>query len=190
MRGGDTAPVVKLPFPDATVRGVAIDPNDWHVVYALGDSHVYKSVNAGQNWTDITRNLPLLYVRAVDVINRGGSPDAGTVVVGGAYGVFVSESGGTASWTRLGTNLPNVSANDLHYYPAAARGGRGVGDVLLVGTLGRGVWAWQWNVWRANLSADTGFNVHSWRGAWGSDGPIITGDFNGDAKTDVVMWRR
>jgi len=28
-----------------------------------------------------------------------------------------------------------------------------------------------------------------WTGAWGSDGPILTGDLNGDGKTDVFMWR-
>jgi hypothetical protein len=34
-----------------------------------------------------------------------------------------------------------------------------------------------------------GFRAERWTGAWGSDGPIITGDFNGDGKTDVMMWR-
>jgi hypothetical protein len=40
-----------------------------------------------------------------------------------------------------------------------------------------------------NLSTGSGFNTYEWKGAWGSDGPIITGDFNGDGKTDVMMWR-
>jgi FG-GAP-like repeat len=128
-------------------------------------------------------------VRAVEVIDRGGSPGGETVVVGGANGVYLSGNGGTSPWTRLGTNLPNVIVNDVHYYPPAARGGRSVGDVLVVGTMGRGVWMWEWNVWRTNLSVGTNFQVHSWRGAWGSDGPMVIGDFNGDGKTDVMMWR-
>jgi hypothetical protein len=33
------------------------------------------------------------------------------------------------------------------------------------------------------------FRIDSWTGAWGSDGPILTGDLNGDGKTDVFMWR-
>jgi hypothetical protein len=33
------------------------------------------------------------------------------------------------------------------------------------------------------------FNMERWTGAWGSDGPIFTGDLNGDHKTDVFMWR-
>jgi hypothetical protein len=35
----------------------------------------------------------------------------------------------------------------------------------------------------------SGFVQHRWTGAWGSDGPINTGDLNGDGKTDVFMWR-
>lgn len=34
-----------------------------------------------------------------------------------------------------------------------------------------------------------GFMASRWTGAWGSDGPIRTGDLNGDGKTDVFMWR-
>ena len=33
------------------------------------------------------------------------------------------------------------------------------------------------------------FTMERWIGAWGSDGPIFTGDLNGDGKTDVFMWR-
>jgi hypothetical protein len=40
-----------------------------------------------------------------------------------------------------------------------------------------------------NLSTGKGFNQEEWKGGWGSDGPIFTGDFNGDGKTDVMMWR-
>jgi FG-GAP-like repeat len=43
--------------------------------------------------------------------------------------------------------------------------------------------------WMVNLSTGTGFIAQQWSGAWGSDGPISTGDLNGDGKTDVFMWR-
>jgi hypothetical protein len=38
-------------------------------------------------------------------------------------------------------------------------------------------------------AAQNGFAMQRWTGAWGSDGPIFTGDLNGDGKTDVFMWR-
>jgi len=41
----------------------------------------------------------------------------------------------------------------------------------------------------ANAALPNGFAADRWLGAWGSDGPIFTGDLNGDGKTDVFMWR-
>ena len=40
-----------------------------------------------------------------------------------------------------------------------------------------------------SFEAPLHFNTERWTGAWGSDGPIFTGDLNGDGKTDVFMWR-
>ena len=42
----------------------------------------------------------------------------------------------------------------------------------------------------AFVNAQNGFNAQRWTGAWGSDGPIFTGDLNGDHKSDVFMWRK
>jgi hypothetical protein len=43
--------------------------------------------------------------------------------------------------------------------------------------------------WTVNLSNGRGFDMVGWKGTWGSHGPIVTGDFNGDGKTDLMMWR-
>jgi len=181
--------LTKLPYPDTSLLGVAVSPTDWHTVYALGLSKVYKSIDAGQTWNDFTGSLAMPRVWSVEVIGNGPTSASDTVAVGGAGGLFLSENAGTGAWTRLGTNLPNVTVTDVHYYPAATRGGRSVGDVLIAGTIGRGSWVWQWNTWRTNLSTNGNFQVHSWKGMWGSDGPMVVGDFNGDGKTDVMMWR-
>ena len=36
-------------------------------------------------------------------------------------------------------------------------------------------------------ATQNGFAMQRWTGAWGSDGPIFTGDLNGDRKTDVFI---
>jgi hypothetical protein len=189
FRPGDGAALTKLPYPDTSLVGLAVSPTDWHTIYALGLSKVYKSTDAGQTWKDITASLALTRVWSVDVIGQGSTAASDTIVVGGAAGVFASANGGSGAWSRLGANLPNVTVTDVHYYPAAARGGRPVGDVLIAGTIGRGSWVWQWNTWRTNLSTNGTFQVHSWKGAWGSDGPIVVGDFDANGKSDVIMWR-
>jgi len=43
--------------------------------------------------------------------------------------------------------------------------------------------------WTVNISNGSNFAMQEWKGAWGSDGPVFTGDLNGDGKTDVFMWR-
>jgi VCBS repeat protein len=40
-----------------------------------------------------------------------------------------------------------------------------------------------------SAAAQSGWTRQWWTGAWGSDGPIFTGDLNGDGKADVFMWR-
>ena len=40
-----------------------------------------------------------------------------------------------------------------------------------------------------SVAAQSDWTQQEWTGAWGSDGPIFTGDLNGDGKTDVFMWR-
>ena len=39
------------------VTDIAVDPNDWHTVFATDYNHVYKSSNAGGTWEDVTGNL-------------------------------------------------------------------------------------------------------------------------------------
>src|SRR3989441_3117375 len=51
------------------------------------------------------------------------------------------------------------------------------------------MWRDAGNCWIVNISTGTGFVQQRWTGAWGSDGPIFTGDLNGDGMTDVFMWR-
>jgi FG-GAP-like repeat len=187
-RADDKSSLVDMKFPDTNIASVAMSPSDWHVVYAVSSSHVYKFIPA-TGWTDVTGSLSLSVIRAVDIAGISESSADDRVVVGGDFGIAVSNNGGTGPWAPLGTNLPRVEVNDLHYYPAAARGSKTVGELLVAGTIGRGAWTWPFNAWRTSLSTETGISSHTWKGAWGSDGPIVTGDFNGDKKTDVMMWR-
>jgi hypothetical protein len=125
--GGNLAPTAGA-FPGGMVFGVAVDPADENIVYAIGNASVFQSVNGGASWTDITGNLTSVNLRAVEFIPAAG----GALVVGGQSGVFVMLTVNPGVWSKLGTGLPNAPVWDLEYDVTD--------DVLVAGTLGRGAW--------------------------------------------------
>jgi Bacterial Ig domain len=131
--GAALAPTAALPAGATTVRDVALDPDEWRSAYVVDSNQVFRTTDAGANWTDITGNLTQLGAGdfATTVFVAGADNDL--LLVGTNAGVFVSfSSSGFTSWAELGTGLPNVPVADLDYDVAD--------DVLLAGTLGRGAW--------------------------------------------------
>lgn len=86
--------------------------------------HVYKSVDAGDNFVDITGNLPNSPVTAI--VKRGDQ-----LIVGTDLGVFISSDLNGTEWAPLG-DLENVPVNQLVIQPGDDRN-------LFAGTFGRGV---------------------------------------------------
>jgi photosystem II stability/assembly factor-like uncharacterized protein len=92
----------------------------------VGTGHVFKSTDAGENFTDITGNLP--DVPANWVILRGGQ-----LIVGTDIGAFASSDTNGSSWAVLGNGLPNVPITHLELKP-------GDPNTLVAATYGRGVY--------------------------------------------------
>jgi photosystem II stability/assembly factor-like uncharacterized protein len=97
----------------------------------VGTGHVFKSTDAGENFTDITGNLP--DVPANWVIVRGGQ-----LIVGTDIGVFASSDTNGASWGVLGNGLPNVPITHLGLKP-------GDQNTLVAATYGRGVYLYHFD---------------------------------------------
>jgi hypothetical protein len=143
-----------------TIRDIALDPTDWHTAYAVDGSHVWVSLDAGATWTEITGGLApaglnagLTSVQVVKLPDGGrpGLPAEDVLLVGGRGGVYravnpVGTPGQNPAantglaWTEFGPSLPNAPVSDIRYVPSLQVPGRQVGDVLVVSTLGRGVW--------------------------------------------------
>jgi photosystem II stability/assembly factor-like uncharacterized protein len=90
------------------------------------DPHIYRTLDGGKTWTEITRGLPAgVYVQTVkeDPARRG------LLFTGTERGVFVSFDDGDR-WQSLQLNLPPASMRDLAVH----------GDDLIVATHGRGFW--------------------------------------------------
>jgi photosystem II stability/assembly factor-like uncharacterized protein len=124
-------------LPTGQISDIILSPADPATAYvAFSNSsgpRVLRTINSGMNWTDVTGALPSgVRAKALEVDWRFSPPD---LYVGTGAGIYWSFNGGQ-TWTKDGTDLPNVNIGDLAIDP--------VRNTITAGTYGRGAW-------RANL---------------------------------------
>ncbi len=82
---------------DTQHRGFSLAASDKTVYVGKQDGHLFQSLDAGNNWEDITSSLPLMFEQFYEIVFVGS-----TVYVATNNGVLVSESGIT--WRVLTDN--------------------------------------------------------------------------------------
>jgi len=128
-------------FPNRYISGLAVDPNDasgrtayigfngfsrsWTEGPGAGIGHIWKTIDGGATWTNVSGNFPDVPVNSI--IARGN----GKLLVGSDLSTLISTDDG-AHWSRLGSNLPLTTVMYLHVGPD----GR-----LYAATHGRGIWS-------------------------------------------------
>ncbi len=90
--------------------------------------YIWKSIDFGETWEDITGNIPLGPVNVI----REDPVDRNILYVATDIGVYVTQDGGK-TWNVLGGNLPSVYALDLIIHPRD--------NIVVIATHGRGMWA-------------------------------------------------
>jgi photosystem II stability/assembly factor-like uncharacterized protein len=107
-------------LPTRWVNGIAVDPDDAGHAYVIfsgyreGDNaaNIWETTDGGANWTNLSGNLPNAPLDSVVLDKRDG-----VVIVSGDLGVFFLrrpiDDPNSITWTRLGTNLPNTSIQDI-----------------------------------------------------------------------------
>lgn len=88
---------------------------------------VFESLDGGQNWLNVSGNLPNLPVNTIEY--EPGTNDG--IYVGTDIGVYYKDNN-LADWVAFSKDLPNVSVVDLEIYRA--------GKKLRIATYGRGMW--------------------------------------------------
>jgi hypothetical protein len=126
-----SATTFTTPAPANTqVSGVAaVDSNTAYITVPgfTAGSHVFKTINGGSSWSNITNNLP--NTPANDIVV---DPDiASTLYLATDVGVFISTNDG-ASWLTLKAGLPNVAVFGLKLHRPSR--------TLRAATHGRGMW--------------------------------------------------
>jgi hypothetical protein len=132
------------------ISSLAADPHDvtGKTVYAtvmgftgngVNAPHLYRSIDGGGSWTNISSNLPNAPANSVLVDPN----DANTLYVALDTGVYVTTQVSTCTsancWSIYGSNLPNAPAIQLAAAPSMPTGDGRLGE-LRVATYGRGLW--------------------------------------------------
>lgn len=145
-----------LPAGVNTYSDLTVDPRNRDVAYvtvnAFGGGKVFRTTDGGQNWVNITSNLPDSPAWTVRV-----NPRSGDVFIGNDLGVYVLP-GGVGNWNRFGAGLPQVQVRQIVINT--------VTNTITVGTYGRGVFQAQLDDSRADggvIRGVTGSSV--WTGA-------------------------
>ena len=118
--GGTVFTNISDGVPDRYVTEIAVDDQDEDVVFATLSGyryvdyqpHVLKSTNAGQDWEDISGDLPEIPVN--DIILDPDRQD--TYYIANDLGVWFTKNGGE-NWEVLDPSLPMTVVNDLDFHP-------------------------------------------------------------------------
>ena len=105
------------------------DPNKIWVTYSgyTNDEHVYKSLDAGDTWTNVSINLPNLPVNCV-VYQSGSTNDA--IYIGNDEGVYYINND-MSEWVSYNNGLPKVIVKELEIQYSSSK--------LRAATYGRGM---------------------------------------------------
>ncbi|MCF6170440.1 MAG: hypothetical protein L3J66_05620 [Bacteroidales bacterium] len=153
-------------LPDRWITRVAFDPIDEETIYVTVSGfrwdealpHVYKSTDLGENWEDISGDLPEIPVNAI-VINPINNEK---LIVGTDAGTYITHDGG-ASWENMAGNMPQTPVVALKINPNtnwlyAATYGNSIYKVdlsdLYVGNI-------EWGATKQNFDAKLVYSVSS-----------------------------
>ncbi|WP_347372791.1 T9SS type A sorting domain-containing protein [Aequorivita sp. Q41] len=131
FNGGTTWTNISAGLPDQYITSIAMVPSDDMIAYVTVSGfryldytpRVFKTEDGGQNWTDISSNLPNIPVN--DIITY---PAENMLFVATDLNVWYSKDDG-ANWTILGDNLPLTTVMDIKLHEPT--------KTIYAGTFGR-----------------------------------------------------
>jgi hypothetical protein len=136
-------------LPNRFITSIAIDPRDLRTIHVtlggysrrwvppgtlqddnrnVGEGHLFKSIDAGENFVDVSGNLP-------DVPATWVALRRDQAIVGTDVGVFASSSKGGTTYAPL-AGLPVVPISTMSLKP-------GDPNLLVAATYGRGIWTFR-----------------------------------------------
>ena len=117
---GSSWNLISTELPNRWITRVAFDPIEEETIYVTISGfrwdeplpHVFKSIDLGENWIDISGDLPEIPVNTI-VINPMNNAN---IIVGTDAGVYLTHDGGD-SWENMSGNMPQTPVVALHVNP-------------------------------------------------------------------------
>lgn len=140
LNNGASWEEINTGLPDRWVTRMAADPIEENTVYITFSGyrwddylpHIFKSDDQGENWLDISSNLPEIPLNDIIV-----DPENNNILyVASDAGVFSSNNTGE-SWEAMGSNIPLVPVNDLDLHNGTRK--------LVAATFGRSMYSYDLN---------------------------------------------
>lgn len=118
------------------ITAIAVNPDNSDEVWItccgfVSGQKVYRSLNGGTSWTNMSAGLPNLPVHSI-VFEDNDSAPGGAVYIGTELGVYYRDNS-IGSWIPYGNGIPNAPVTDLKIYYGAIR-------YIYASTYGRGMW--------------------------------------------------
>jgi hypothetical protein len=122
-------------LPVRYVTSVKASPTDDNVVYVAHSGykdndfipHIHRSGNGGEDWEDISSNLPALAINDIYILPNHQDSILFVATDGGVYGTMDAGE----SWERLGANMPYIPVYDMVWNEAR--------NELVVGSFARSI---------------------------------------------------
>lgn len=117
----------------SSVSDIEASPYEENTVYIVQDKQIFKSVDRGINWTEITGGLPDIHFSTL--VYYKNSQEG--IYAGSDAGVYYKDKSLT-DWVPFLNGLPaaaKITELEIYYDPASP-----AGDKIKAGTYGRGLW--------------------------------------------------
>jgi PKD repeat protein len=98
----------------STLRSLAVAPSNSQYIYAATQSILYRTINGGTAWSNITGTIPVGSGYITSICVKNNDPNTAWVSLGGynAYRVYETTNGGT-TWTNISSGLPSIPVMSL-----------------------------------------------------------------------------
>jgi len=171
---------VKYATP-GSISNFCIHPKNPEILWAVRSNYsanqkVYKSINGGANWTNVSGSLPNIPANSIEY--QVGTHDG--IYVGMNMGVFYKDSTMT-DWVLFADGLPNAEVTDMEIKYDEGK--------IYASTYGRGLWKSDWyNCTSDSITiAATNCEQYSWGGTMYNQSGTYTKTFKNKFGCDSIV---